>query len=206
MQTEQAVRIRYDLKSSVGVFGETALVQRAYEAAPSDGLKRDSDGERYRLGLVFFPEHRWLRGEASLGWGSQTPSDHTLTTVDGLLVDANLVLRMTPLTSLLFTARSDISDSINDNASGVVSRTLGVEGRQLLRKYVTATAGMQVTRNRYVGIPLDEKETAVRLGLEYAISREVQLFSRFEHIWLDTTSPAGDWQADEFRVGMRVRH
>jgi len=206
VQTEQAVRVRYDLKSSVGVFAETALVQRDYEAAPPDGLKRDSEGERYRFGLAFFPEHRWLRGEASLGWGRQQPNNQGLSTVDALLVDANVVLRATPLTSVLFTARSDIGDSINDNTSGVVTRALGVEGRQILRKYLTATAGVQVSRNRYVGISLDEKETSARLGLEYSISREIQLFSRYEHIWLDTTQLAGDWQADEFRLGMRLRH
>lgn len=206
VQTDEAVRVRYDLKSAVGVFAETGLVQRSYEAAPADGLKRDSQGERVRVGLVFLPEHRHLRGEASLGWGRQSPSDQGLATVDGLLIDANLVWRMTPLTSLLFTARSDITDSVNDFTSGVVTRTAGLEGRHVLRQYLTATAGLQLTRNRYVGSALEEKETSARLGLEYAFSRELQVFTRYEHIWLDTTAESGKWQADEIRLGMRIRH
>ncbi len=205
VQTEEAVCARYDLKSAIGVFGETALLQRAYAAPPVDGLKRDSQGERYRLGLSFLPSHPRLRGEASVGWGRQSPDSPGLVTVDGLLIDANLVWRMTPVTSLLLTARSDITESSTEGVSGVVTRSIGLEARHALRRYLTATAGIQATRNAYSGITLDEHETAARLGLEYALSREVQLFSRYEHIWLDTSDPAGDWQADEVRVGVRIR-
>ena len=113
---------------------------------------------------------------------------------------------MTPLTSLLMTARSDIVDSINDGVSGVVSRTAGFEARHVLRRYLIASAGLQLTRYDYHGSDLAERETTARLGLEYALSREVQLFTRYDHIWFDSTAAGGDWQADEVRVGMRLRH
>lgn len=205
VQSEEAVRARYDLKSSIGVFGETVLVQREFQAAAPDGLKRDSDGERYRAGLVFLPEHPFLRGEVSLGWGVQRPDARQLVTADGLLFDANLVWRMTPVTSFLLTARSDIGDSITDNVGGVLTRSVGIEARQSLRRYLTATAGLTTARSDYRGSTIEEKDTRALLGLEYAISREVLLFSRYDHIWFSSSEPDGSWQADEFRVGLRIR-
>ena len=205
VQTDEGVRVRYDLKSSIGLFADATLVQRAYQAAAPDGLKCDSDGERYRTGLAFLPNHPRLRGEVSLGWGVQRPDERQLTTVDGLLIDANLVWRMTPLTSFLLTVRSEIGDSVTEAVSGVITRSVGVEARQALRKYLTASIGLHVTRTDYRGIELDEKETAARLALEYAISREILLFSRYEHVWFNTSEVDGNWQADEIRLGVRIR-
>lgn len=206
VQTDQGFRLRYDRRSQVGVFADVALVQREYGLAPDDGLRRDSTGERYRIGLDFLPSHPRLRGEVSLGWGTQRHDERALVSADGLLFDASLAWRMTPLTSLLLSARSDIVDSTNAGVGGVVTRTYGLDVRHGLRRYLTGTAGVQLATNSYRGVSLDERETTARLGLEYAISREVQLFSRYDHIWFDSSAAASNWQADEVRLGLRLRH
>jgi hypothetical protein len=113
---------------------------------------------------------------------------------------------MTPLTSLLLTAKSDIADSVTQGVNGVVTRSWGLELRQGLRRWLTATAGFQVNRSDYRGIALDETDRRLRLGLEYALSRQIQLFSRYEHTWFDTSDPSGNWEADELRIGMRLRN
>ena len=202
--------LRYDCRSAVGVFAETTLIQRSY-GAPADGRAASAipTASAIASGLAFLPTHPRLRGEVSLGWGTPAPRrSRRCATVDGLLIDANLVWRMTPLTSLLFSARSDIVDSVTESVEWRGdAHARRSKLRQGLRRYLTATAGLQaddqrLSRHR----PRRDGDHGRRLGLEYAISREIQLFSRYEHIWFDTTEPAGDWQADEVRVGMRLRH
>ena len=43
------------------------------------------------------------------------------------------------------------------------------------------------------------------LGLEYILSREVTVFGRYRHIEFDSTDDARNYNADELRVGVRLR-
>lgn len=206
VQTDQSARATWEFKPALSAFAEGTLVQRDYAAAPAgDGILRNTDGERLRVGLSFGETGEILRGEASIGWGRQRPQDARLGAIDAFLLDANAAWRVTPRTSLLFTARSDILETNAINADGVVTRTAGIEARHAFLRNLIASAGVQVTRADYHGIVLDETETAARLGAEYYLNREVTIFTRYQHIWFDSSDRFRDYEADEVRVGVRVR-
>jgi hypothetical protein len=57
----------------------------------------------------------------------------------------------------------------------------------------------------YQGVDFTERELATLLGLEYILSREVTLFGRYRHIAFDSTDEARNYNADEVRVGVRLR-
>lgn len=205
-QTREAVRASWEFKPTFSVFGEAEINQRRYEvAALSDSLIRDSDGERYRIGVDFGSTGSILRGEISLGWGEQDPKAAGLDTIDGLLVDANLAWRMSELTSLFLTARSDIFDTTTAGSGGVFSRQAGAEIRHQFQRHLIATAGVAVTHQNYEGVLLEETELRASLGLEYFLNREWILFGRYEHIDYDSSANGGDWKSDDVRLGMRWR-
>lgn len=203
---EEALRATWELKPSFAVFAEAEANQRAFDAAAlSDGIRRSSEGERYRLGIDFGATGTTLRGEASLGWGRQTPDDGRLAPVDAVLLDANLAWRWDGMTSLLIQAQTDIHDTTTAGSGGVVSHTAGVELRHAFRSYLIGSAGMLFSAREYASDPLEETELRTTLGAEYFVNREIILFGRYQHIAFESNMAAGDYHADDVRAGVRWR-
>lgn len=205
LQKEAAVRATWTFKPELGTFGEVAVNSRTYDAASSDGIERDSIGERYRVGVTFGSTSRRLRGEASIGYGRQQFEDSRLPEIRGIIIDANLAWRVSGLTSVLLTARSDVGESTLAGSGGALSRSAGVEVRHAFRRHLIGTAGLRLTHQDYEGADLQEREIAATLGLEYYVNREVTLFGRYQHLEFDSTNAGRDYGADEVRVGVRIR-
>jgi hypothetical protein len=204
--TEEAVRLSWEFKPTLFTFIETAFNQRDYSTASfSDGIRRDSTGERYRVGVSFGTSGARLRGEFSTGYGRQRPEDSRLREITGILFDANLAWRQSALTSFLLTARSDVGETTLANSGGSFSRLLGFEVRHAFHRYLIGNAGLTYTTQDFEGVRLEERELKSFLGLEYFLNREVTLFSRYQHTAFTSTDGARNYNADEVRLGVRIR-
>lgn len=205
-QTEEAVRGTWEFKPTFSVFTEVAVNQRDYDSvAASDLISRSSDGQRYRAGVSFGNTSQILRGEVSLGYGVQSPNDDRLHSVDGLIFDANATWRLSELTSVLFTASSDVSETTTTDVGGAFSQRAGVEIRHSLRRYLIASAGIAYSTQDSQDGAIDENEVRTTLGLEYFVSPEVVTFGRYVHSEFDAIGNTGDYSADEVHVGVRIR-
>ncbi len=204
--TEEALRASWEFKPTLFGFVEAGLNQRSYKVASlSDGIPRDSTGERYRFGVSFGNSGQKLRGEISTGYGRQAPDDARLREITGVLFDANLAYRYSALTSFLLTAKSDVSESTLANSAGAFSRQVGVEARHAFHRYLIGTAGLTYTMQDYEGVSVQEHEWKSALGVEYFLNREVTLFGKYQHTAFDATDKARNYNADEVRVGVRIR-
>lgn len=204
--TEQAARATWELKPTLSVFSEVAVNQRAYErAAASDGIRRDSTGERYRAGLSFGSTGRIVRGEISLGYGVQHPDDARLADIGGILIDSSIALRISELSSLLFTARSDVTETTTAGAGGVLTHELGIEARHAFRRQLIGSAGIAYTLQDFSGVDIDETEWRATVGVEYYLTREAVLFGRYAHADFSSSQPSSDYTSDELRLGVRLR-
>lgn len=205
-QTEEVVRGTWEFKPTFSVFTEAAVNQRDYDTvASSDLISRSSDGQRYRVGVSFGNTGQILRGEASLGYGVQTPDDRRLHDVDGLIFDANATWRVSELTSVLLTARSDVSETTTANVGGAFARQAGVELRHSLRRYLVASAGLTYTTQDSQDGIIDENELRSMVGLEYYVSPDAVLFGRYAHARFDAVGSASDYDSDEVHIGVRIR-
>lgn len=201
-----AVRARWEFKPTLTGFVEVGGNQRDYNvAAQSDGISRDSKGERYRIGAEFGQTSKILRGEISVGYGIQRPEDGRLQPIEGILLDANLAWRMTELTTLSFNAHSDVSETTTAGSGGVFTRSFGLEARHAFRRQLIGTAGITYTMQDYEGVDIDESEWRADLGLEYFLSRDAIIFGRYRHTIFESTSPGADYNSDEIHVGLRLR-
>lgn len=205
LETREALRASWELKPTLAVFAEGELNQRDKRAAPADGIPRDSDGYRARIGLDFGNTGALLRGQASVGYGRQTPRDGSLAPVGAFLFDANLAWRPSEITSVLLTASSDIYDTTTAGSGGVVSHSVGVEGRHALRRYLIASAGLTYTHYDYHRSPYEESATTAFAGLEYYASPELVLYGRYQHLSFASNEVNGDYESDEVRIGVKVR-
>ncbi len=202
---DQTLRATWEFKPTFSAFAEAGVNQRHYEVASlSDGIRRDSDGERYRVGVDFGGTGALLRGSFSLGYGVQSPDAAQLNDVDGLLIDADLEWRATSLTSVLFTANSDIFESTTAGSAAVISRTVGLGVRHVFREQLIATAGIVYSHRDFSGAPLQEHEIITSLGLEYFLRRGVSVFLDYDHTNFLSDSPDSDYTADELRFGLRL--
>ena len=205
-QHEVVLRATWEFKPELSVFGEVGTDGRDFRAASlSDGIRRDSRGERYRAGVSFGNSGEIIRGEAAIGYLEQRFEHGNLPSVSGVILDANLGWRITGLTSLILTAQTDLGDSTVAGSGGTLARSFGAEVRHAFRRNVVGSAGVRVTRAKYAGIDLVEQDVTASLGVDYYLSREISLFGRYAHIDYSSSSPNSDYGADEVRFGVRVR-
>jgi hypothetical protein len=205
-QYEEASRATWELKPSLSPFVEVAVNHRDYgQAAQSDLINRTSDGQRYRFGVSFGDTGQILRGEVSLGYGVQTPENARLHPVDGLIIDANATWKVTGLTSILFNAVSDVSETTTTDVGGAFYRYASVEVRHQLRSYLIGSAGfIYSNQNSQDGI-IDDNEFRETLGLEYYADRDTILFGRYAHVNFDGVGIPNDYVGDEIHFGIRLR-
>jgi len=202
-----AIRASWELKPTLSVFAEVEGNKRAFEAASTaDNRRRDSEGSRVRVGVSFGQTSEILRGEASLGRGAQNLEDRRLADASGLIVDANLAWRVTGLTSLLFTASSDISSVTQTaNTGAALEQRVGIEARHAFRTNLVGSTGIEFLRRDYAGIDVEESEFVYALGLEYFMSREAVAFTRYQHTVFRSDFQGSDYESDEVRLGLRLR-
>ena len=204
--TEEALRLSWTFKPTLLAFTEVGLNQRRFEAASlTDGIKRDSDGERYRVGVGFGNTSQVLRGEVSIGYGRQSPLDMRLASIDGMVVDANLAWRINAFSALLLRGSTDVIETSSLQSAGGFTRRAQVELRHAFLRPLIGTASAGFSATTYEGIVVNENLTELGLGLEYYLGPEAVVFGRYQHTMLRTNAVTGDYDADELRVGLRIR-
>jgi hypothetical protein len=204
---EQAFRPQWEFKPNLYLFSDISINQRDYPlAAFTDGLNRTSEGERYRVGLWFGALGEYLRGSASVGYGRQVYDNPQLIPIDGFLFDADLTWRVSAVTSLLFTAATDIAETTTNDAGGVLERTYAVQARHSFSTRLIGSLGATYLNRDFVGGDLTEQQSSEAAGLEYYLSREYVLFGRYAHTNFYTTAPNGDYSVEEMQLGLRIRH
>lgn len=202
---EEAIRATWEFKPTFQAFFETAINQRTHEAPAADAIQRDLTGERLRWGVGFGNTGQKLRGEVSLGYGRQSPDDSRLPSIEGLLFDANLAWRATALTTMLLLARTEVVETSQTGSSGGLSRQVGAEMRHAFRRHLIASAGLSREVVDYSGLALEERDTRATLGVEYYLGREAILFGRYQHTAFRSTDATRGYEADEVRIGVRIR-
>jgi hypothetical protein len=180
--------------------------QRDYgEVAQTDFINRSSTGQRYRFGVSFGNTGAILRGEISLGYGVQTPDSAKLHAVDGLIIDANATWRVTGLTSVLFNASSDVSETTTEGVGSAFYRYAGIEVRHQLQSYLVASAGLIYSNQNSEDAVINDNDFRQTLGLEYYASPEWTLFAKYAHVNFDGVGAPNDYTGNEVHVGVRWR-
>jgi hypothetical protein len=201
------VRPRWEFSPYLYAFSDIAFNQRDYNlAAFSDGINRSSTGERYRVGVSFGEISEILRGTFTLGYGRQTPDSEQLEVIDGLLIDADLTSQATALTTLQFTATSEVAETTTFDSGGVMERTYGLEARHNFTRYLVGIAGLGYLTRDFVGADTSESQFTAAAGAEYYLNRWAVLFSRYQHTVFDSSQPNSSCTVEEVQAGVRLRH
>lgn len=202
----ETLRTSWEFKPSFSPYVEVAYNHRDYAiAAQSDSINRTSNGQRYRFGVSFGNAGETLRGDISLGYGIQTPEDSRLHSVEGLTIDANAAWRVSALTTMLFNASSDISETTTANVGGAFYRSAGLEVRHQLRSYLVASAGLIYSNQNSQDGVINDNQWSETAGIEYFANRNTVLFGKYRHVNFNGIGVPNDYVGDEVHFGVRLR-
>ena len=205
---EEAVRPRWEFNPDLFFFSDISFNQRDYPtAAFTDGLNRTSNGERYRFGLSFGDTSPILRGLVSLGYGQQDYGNPLLVDIDGLLIDADLTWHITPLTTLQFTAATDVAETTTTDTGGVLERQYALEPcATASRRGSSARPASATTIATSSAATSPSSRSRAPRASNTTSSREWVLFGRYQHTAFYTTSANGNYTVEEVQIGVRLRH
>lgn len=203
---EETLRTSWELKPSFSPYVEVAYNHRDYAiAAQSDSINRTSNGQRYRFGVSFGNTGEILRGDISLGYGIQTPEDSRLHSVEGLTIDANAAWRVSALTTVLFNASSDVSETTTANVGGAFYRSAGLEVRHQLGSYLVASAGLIYSNQNSQDGVINNNQWSETAGIEYYANRNTVLFGKYQHVNFNGIGVSNDYVGDQVHFGVRLR-
>ncbi|MEL6373830.1 MAG: outer membrane beta-barrel protein [Pseudomonadota bacterium] len=200
------LRASWEFKPNLSIFGEAVFNQRRYnQAAQSDNILRDSFGQRWRVGVSFGTTSEILRGDVALGYALQDADAAQLRDIKGLTLDANLAWRLSPLTTMLFTANADTSETTTANTLGALTQTVGLEYRHSFRRNLIGAMRWSFTQGDFAGIALRERTLVYGLGLEYFINRNAAIIGQFDHTEFFSNEAGADYTRDEISIRLRLR-
>ena len=204
-QHEIGGRAGYAFTPGFTAFTDASLNERRHETASlSDGIARDSNGNRVRAGVALNIRGN-LQGEASIGFARQTPDDQRLKQIEGLIFDGAVNWQPTGLTEIKFTAKSDVTETTIAHSAGALTRQTGIEVRHALQRNLILVAGLSYSVADYAGTPLRETDLIAQAGAEYYLSRELVLVGDIKRDHFETNTPGRNFDENIVRVGVRVR-
>ena len=145
-----------------------------------------------------------LTGTISAGYAERHYADARLVDLRGPTVDAALIYKLTPLTTVKFTAATTLAETTLAGASGAISRGLTVEVDHQLFRNFTISGIATYQPNQYQGVVVNEAFTTFTAKGIYSLTRDVQLTASASRQSLQTT--LGDGFTDYiFLTGVRLQ-
>lgn len=205
--TEAVTTLRgtYEFNSAWAGFVEGSVNNREYqEPINVAGFRRGSDGYIVAMGANI---RFWgtVFGEFSVGWGEQQPIDDRLATIEGPLVNADLIWMMTPLTKVELIARSTIDETTLDDSAGAIDRFVSLSLQHVFWRYFVAGPFVSYENATYAGVEQVDQRTKAGLTGEYYFNPLVSMFGRYTHTAFVSTFEDSNFEEDQIRMGVKFR-
>ncbi len=200
-------RLGYEIDPGFKPFVEVSQDKRNYDS-PVDvfGEDRSSTGTSAKLGGEFKLGSSMLVGEMSVGYLQRNYQDPTLPNISGLTIDGSLLWLATGLTSVKFTATSQVYESTLQGVSGTFSRDFSVEVDHALRRWLIATGTFGYGHDDYVGEARQDDRYYAIAGLIYKLNPMCSSRAKLRHDWLTSTQSGNAYQSTSVLLTLRLQH
>ena len=204
-ERELTARIAREFKPGVGVFVEGSVNEIEFtNPVPAGGVSRDSEGYEVLAGVSLEIGGK-ITGEIGVGYAKQTPDAASLQEIDGLILNGNLTWRASGLTTLRFTAQSEVDTTIVADSVGSLNQTVEVAVEHALRRNVILGASLGYEIDDFGGADIEEHELTATVSAEYLLNRVLALAATYTYTDFDRTGNGDDYTENEVLVGLRVR-
>jgi hypothetical protein len=202
---EMTGRLGYEFVPGADGFVEVSGNNRNYNDKIDDnGRETGSSGFQVLAGVAIDPGGK-VSGELSAGYARQSPDESTLDDITAIMFNANLLWRVTGLTTVRFDIETEIAETTEPFSAGSVDRLAIVSVRHAFRRHVIGGASFSYLVEDFSGSTLEDQEFTLGLNGEYLISRYAAVTTNYEHTRSRSTAPFSDYVENRFRLGMRLR-
>lgn len=204
-ETLGTLRSTYEFQSSWAGFVETSINERVYrEPISVSGLRRGSTGFTTLAG-VNLRLAGTLFGEIAGGWGEQQPIDDSLDTIEGPLINGDLIWVPTPMTKLEFLARTQLAETSLQDSAGAIDHFFELSLQHAFWRYLVLGVYGSYEVADFASNPQIDRRTKFGATGEYYFNPVMSAYARYEHTDFTSTVAGNDFVKDEFKVGLKFR-
>jgi hypothetical protein len=222
------LRGSYETSPGIAPFVEISADTRVHDVdVDTSGYQRDSKGLTGKIGTTFKLTHD-LTGETGIGYTRRQYADPRFDTLYALVGDASLIWTANALTTVKLTVASTVGESTIPGVSGIVSRDVGLQVDQALRRWLIATVKLGFGVDKYNGVSSDPPSPApicdcvistpgettpdrqdlrysLGVGLTYKLNRTAQIKGEVRHDWGHSNVAGNDYNSTLFLLGLRLQ-
>lgn len=204
LETNLTTRLAYTLHTGFYVYGEGNYVKREYDSSrDDDGFQRGSDGHTLRAGIIHDLTSK-IRFEASIGYQSLFADDVRFTDVEDFVYEASLTYRPSRQTSLTFSTSKEYDATDIAGTIAVEETNYSIALNHYFRPHILINANLQHEEEAFEGVNLNQKTLTAGLTLQYIFNRHARIIAGYEFSDV-STSDGGDYQENQFRIGLNLR-
>lgn len=203
LEPSAAARVTAGSYSAVRPFVEAAYVPRIHDRRTDrNGLKRDSDGYRFKAGVSFTGGPIW-QGEVAALYAIRNFADPTLDTLDIFGLDGTLTWTPDELTAVALRFGTDLTETTDPTRGATRSWTAGVDVRHALRENVDLVAGFAVVADDVSsGTDVTWSSNA---GVEWQVNPYLAWTAGYDATWFDSSAAGGDYDEHRISTGLVIR-
>ncbi len=200
-----AGRISYELTPGLIPYLQVTGDRNQYDS-PQDayGFDRTSNGILGKIGSTF-EVSQLLTGELAAGYEHRVYADPRLSPLGSPMVDASLIYSPTALTTVTFTAATNVFETTLVDASGAVGHTLSLKISHELLRNLTLSAIGTFQLNTYQGSSEIDKYYAGEFDAEYHATRTIVITGTYKYQRYDSTAALNNYFDNMFMAGLRFQ-
>ena len=176
-----AGRLAYELTPELIPYVQVTGDRNQYDSdADVFGFDRTSNGIKGQIGTTY-EVTRLITGQLAVGYEQRAYADPRLPNLTTPTVDASLIYNATPLTTVTFTASTDVAETTLANSSGAISHIFALKiSHDLLRNLTLAVTGTYQLNN-YVNQPVIEDYYSGEFDVDYHMTRSIVITGQYKY-------------------------
>lgn len=204
LETNLTARLAYTVHSGLYVYVEGNYIERDYDTAvDDDGFQRGNDEQNYRVGIIQDLTAK-LRFEASIGYQGLFADDARFIDVEDFVYEASLNYRPTRQTTLTFSTSKEYDATDIAGTVAVEQTNYSVTLNHYFEPKILMNASLTHEDEKFEGIDQSQETLTAALTLQYIFNRHARLIAGYEYTDV-STNDGGDYQENQFRIGLNLR-
>lgn len=204
LEKSLTARLAYTVHSGLYVYVEGNYIEREYEAAQDDdGFQRGNEEQNYRIGLIHDLTSK-IRFEASIGYQALFADDARFIDVEDMVYEASLNFRPTRQTTLVLSTSKSYDATDIAGTIAVEETNYSIALNHYFQPKIRMNAALSHEEEIFEGINQSQKTLTAELNLEYIFNRHTRLIAGYEFTDV-STNDGGDYQENQFRIGLNLR-
>lgn len=200
-----AGRLSYEVTPTLIPYLQVTGAHTQYDSSvDAYGFDRTSNGIQAKVGTTY-QATPLISGDIAVGYENGIYADYRLPEVSTPTVDATLIYTPTPLTTVTFTAATDVAETTLADASAAIVHTFTLKLSHDVMRNVTLAATGTYQLNNYVGQPVVENYYAGLFEVDYHMTRSILITGSYKYQRFISSVGLTNYTDQVFLAGMKFQ-